>query len=99
MTGATGRERREIGRFALRPLGELEHFFGELVKALQRVRTTTKFARYQQAQIRTYLSPRNPYGKTDIELLQSLRYLGLIDQQGLPTERLTSLCKTGESKG
>lgn len=84
-------ERRRIGRFGLRPLGELERFFSELTSALSRLSPTEHLSAGESGQIRRHLCPGNPYGDSEVELRQSLRYLGFVDQDWHPTARLWSL--------
>lgn len=83
--------RRDVGRFALRPIGELQHFYDELVKVL---RDTAPCERVSVSLIRRKLhdlSPHNPYCRSDAECTLSLRYLGFTDETGHPLESLISL--------
>lgn len=91
-------QRKDIGRFALRPIGELQHFYDELKQALRRVLTSDHVNATDIRQIMDSLSPQNPYGSSATGCLLSLRYLGFIDTEGRPLQPLTALWKDNRTR-
>jgi len=85
------RERRDVGRFALRPIGELQHFYNELTEVLETSVPTQHFNVVLAMEALRRLSPKNPYCKTVVEMMQSLRYLEFIDAQSKPLKALETL--------
>lgn len=86
-----GQARRDVGRFALRPIGELQHFYDELIKVLNQIPPCNHITGHEVRQRLYYLSPHSPYCKNDTECTLSLRYLGFIDAEGHPLQPLISL--------
>ena len=76
--GRTGVQRREIGRFAVRPSNEAEQFLGELLEALRLIGPATVLSNEAITTIRSKLSQGSPY-KDNPGV--SLQLLGFIDLQ------------------
>jgi ATP-dependent DNA helicase RecG len=87
-------QRKDIGRFAIRPIGELQHFYDELTRVLSHILPCDHISGAQVRQALYRLSPRNPYCRTVTECTLSLRYLGFIDGEGRPLQLLLSLWQT-----
>jgi len=77
--------RRDVGRFTLRPIGELQHFYDELTRVLSQIPPCDHISGAQVRQALYRLSPHNPYCRSDPECTLSLRYVGFIDAEGPPT--------------
>jgi ATP-dependent DNA helicase RecG len=75
--GATG-QRRDHGRFQIRPSREMEQFFGELLQALREVAPATTFSADSSRAVRSRLHSGSPYYRN---VDQSLQVLGFIDTQ------------------
>jgi len=84
-------QRRDIGRFALRPIGELQHFYDELITVLANTPQSDRINIVPIRQATHRLSSNSPYCRSDAECILSLRYLGFIDDNGHPLQPLTSL--------
>jgi len=94
----TARERQDIGRFTLRPIGELLHFYEELTSVLAQIPPSDRISSGEVRRKLSYLSPHNPYCRRDVECTLSLRYLGFIDEEGHPLQPLTTLWGARKAK-
>jgi len=87
-------ERKDIGRFTLRPIGELMHFYDELIKVLLRVGAAKTVNPTRVCDELSRVSPKNPYCKSNTECVLSLRYLGFVDEANNASPQLIKLWET-----
>jgi ATP-dependent DNA helicase RecG len=87
----TAAQRKEIGRFGIRPIGELQHYYDELIQALQQVGPSEHPNPRVLCEKLRRISGDNPHCNSVTGCAQALRHLGLVDSEGKPLEKLTSL--------
>lgn len=86
-------KRKDIGRFAIRPIGEVQHFYNELIQALQQIGPIDHISpRTLQNGIKA-ISRDNPYASNVTTCAQAIRYLGLVDSEARPLETLQAIWK------
>jgi len=87
----TAAQRKEIGRFAIRLIGELQHYYDELTQVLQKIGPSEHPNVRVICENLKRMSGDNPYANSITGCAQAMRYLGFVDSNGIPLERLKSI--------